>query len=384
MLDVKEVDAMKRVTALLLALVLLLSMTACSGVEYVGTKSSWVTYVEVFDRVKNEENRDILVYSYQQPVLSDDFSGANIINTKLNNATTAFLYGSGGVSEMTELAKMNWKESWFTCYSLTREVSTVRVDDVIASFRYSDYAFTGGVHGYTAEYGVSYDMGSGQQLSLADLGSDEWALKETCRQYMIGLIENLDAEYRQGIFSDYQQYLDSVLKNWVMTHEGLEFIAQPYVIAPYAAGTLRFTVPYEALDGVLDEKWIPAARGVGGATIEVTAADAGQSVPIHFAIDSEGMNLLVRVNGTLYDFSVEGVSSYPSGGTTVYYMTQQHLFSPKISSDSFGLQVNVPAGKAETMLRWKDGNGKEYQYFLTADAEHGVALTEVNPQLEQE
>ena len=248
----KEVDEMKRLTAMLLAMVLLLSVSACSGGDSSGTKSSWVTYLEVFDRVKNEENRDILVYSYQQPVLSNDFSGANIINTKLNNATTAFLYGSGGVEEMTELAKMDWKEAWFTCYSLTREVSTVRVDEVVASFLYSDYAFTGGVHGYTADYGVTYDMGSGQQLALGDLGSDEWALKEACRRYVIDLIENLDTEYRQGIFPDYQQYLDSVLKNWVLTHEGVQFIAQPYVIAPYAAGTLRFTVPYEALNGVLD------------------------------------------------------------------------------------------------------------------------------------
>jgi len=380
----KGVKRMKRMVAALLAAVTLLSLSGCAGGGTSAGKTDWVTYQEVFDRVKNEENKDILVYSYQQPVLSEGFGGANIINTKLGNSTTAFLYGSGGVEEMSALAKMDWKESWFTCYSLTREVSVARVDETVASFRYSDYAFTGGVHGYTAEYGVSYDMVSGEQLSLGSLTHDEWALREACRQYIIELLGDEENPV-QGLFPDYQEYLDVVLKNWVLTDKGLQFIAQPYVLAAYASGTLRFTVPYESIAHVLDEKWMPADRGHGGGTIQVKAVQDGTPVDNSFVIDDEGMSMVVRVNGTVYDFSVEEVSSYPAGGTMVYYMRQQHLFSPKVSSDSFGLQVSVPDTYAETMLRWKDGDGKEYQYYLTYDGKNGgVLLQEANPQLTRE
>lgn len=376
---------MKRMVAILLAAVQLLTLSACTMTGSGAGDSAWITYEEVFNRVKNEENKDILVYSYQQPILSQGFSGANLINTKLSNATTAFLYGSGGVEEMTELAKMDWRESWFTCYSLTREVSVARVDETVASFRYSDYAFTGGVHGYTAEYGVTYDMVSGEQLSLANLTHDEWALKEACRRYIRGVLESSAEEYKQGLFPDYEQYLDTVLKNWVLTDEGLQFIAQPYVIAAYAAGTLRFTVPYSEIGDVLDEKWMPAERGHGGGTIQLTVVDDPEPAPTNFHIADEGVSMLVRVNGTIYDFSVEGVNSYPSGGTTVFYMTQQHLFSPKISGDSFGIRVSVPDTRADTMLRWKDGDGKEYQYYLTYDGKDGnVIMLEANPRLERE
>lgn len=376
---------MKKLIAWLLAAVLVLGLAACGSAGSEASESTWVTFQEVYDRVKNEENTDILVYSYQQPVLNGNSAGVNIINTKLDNATTAFLYGSGGVQEMTELAKMDWKESWFTCYSLTREVSVARLDDAAASFRYSDYAFTGGVHGYTAEYGVTYDMVSGEQLTLASLTHDEWALKEACRQYIVEVINFSEGEYKQGLFPDYQSYLDVVLNNWVLTDSGLQFIAQPYVIAAYAAGTLRFTVPYEELTDVLDEKWIPAERGHGGGTVAITAVNDARSGAAHFGIDSEGVMLDVRVNGTVYDLSVEGVNSYPSGGATVFYLTRQHLFSPKVSSERFSLQVSVPEGKPETMLRWKDGHGTEFQYYLTYDEKNGeVILEAADPQLTRE
>ena len=378
---------MKKITAMLLAAVLLVGSSGCGSgtAERKPSQSAWVTYKEVYDRVQNEKNEDILVYSYQQPMLSSDSAGANIINTKLDNATTAFVYGSGGIQEMTDLAKMDWKETWFTCYALTREVSVARLDDAVASFRYSDYAFTGGVHGYTAEHGMSYDMVSGEQLSLASLTHDEWALREVCRQYLIEVLEDENLVYKNGLFPDYKNYLDVMLKNWVFTESGLQFIAQPYVMAAYAVGTIRITVPYARIAHVLDEKWMPAQRTYENTTVTVDVADGPQTGLTDFVISEMGMPLVVTVNGTIYDFSVEGVNSYPSGGETVFYMTQQHLFSPEITSESFGVRVNVPDTKPETMLRWRDHDGTEYQYFLTYDGKNGGVLLEaVKPKLERE
>ena len=382
----KGVNGMKRGIAILLAAVMLLSVAGCSGGEKIAASTgTWITYKEVFDHVKNDAGTDIMVYSYQQPVIMSSASGTNIINTKLNDATTAFLYGSGGVQEMTELAKMDWKESWFTSYSLTRDVSVARADDAVVSFRYSDYAFSGGVHGYIAEYGVNYDMVSGAQLEFRDLTDDEWALREVCRMHIMAELEDEENALKDALMPNYTQYLDLVLKNWVLTDEGLQFIAQPYVIAAYAVGTLRFTVPYEKIAHVLEKKWLPEDRGHGGGTIEMTVVTDAQPAPTNFSLDGQGMSLLVRVNGTIYDFSVEGVNSYPSEGTTVFYLTQQHLYSPKISSESFGLQLSIPDTRPNTMIRWKDGDGKEYQYYMTYDGVNGgVIMKGAAPQLSRD
>ena len=42
-----------------------------------------------------------------------------------------------------------------------------------------------------------------------------------------------------------------------MDDYGLVFIANPYLIAPYAAGVLEFYVPYEDLTGLMIAEFIP-------------------------------------------------------------------------------------------------------------------------------
>ena len=181
---------MRKSAALLLIAALLLGLFGCVSRQVQVAGGVWVSYREDTGTIKSEDQTEIFVYSYQQPVLQGNAPGLHMINTKLDNATTAFLYGSGGVEEMTELAKMDWRESWFNCYRLDRKVSVARLDDAVVSFRYSDYAFSGGVHGYIAEYGVNYDMVSGAQLEFRDLTDDEWALREVCRMHIMAELED--------------------------------------------------------------------------------------------------------------------------------------------------------------------------------------------------
>ena len=368
---------MKRWTALLLAAVILFLCACTGGGQKTASGTTWVTFTEVEERVKNEENKDIFVYSYQQPVVSGTSDAIHMINTKLNNSTSAFVYGSGGVEEMTELAKMDWKEVWFTCYALNRKVSVARVDDAVVSFRYSDYVFNGGMHGYTAEFGMTYDMTSGEQMSLASLTSNEWGLKEVCRQHISAYLASEEFPHKDGLLDDYEQYLDSVLKNWVLTEEGLQFIAQPYIISAYALGTLRFTVPYSKVAHILDKKWLPEEKGHGGGTIELLAIGAESPAAKNFVFDPAGESLLLKANGTIYDFSLEQVNSYKQNGKTVFYIVKQLLYSPRIASESIGLQVNVPEGIPSTLLWYRDGSGNEYQYLIGYNGrDGGVSLVE--------
>lgn len=376
---------MKRTIALLLAGMLLCLCACTGGTASKGGSGIWVSYTEAGSTVKNEENKDVFVYSYQQPTISGEADGVHVINTKLDNATTAFLYGSGGVEEMTALAKMDWKEAWFTCYALEREVSVARIDETVASFRYSDYVFNGGVHGNTYEYGMTYDMVSGEHLTLAALAADETALRAVCRQHILAELNAEDYPHRDELNSDYANNVDSVLKNWVLTNEGLQFIAQPYVISSYTLGTLRFTVPYEKLAHVLYDKWIPAEQGHGGGSISVTTVDSENPAATNFVTDADGTNVVVKVNGRVYDVSVEQINSYQQSGQTMYYIVKQLLYSPQLSSESFGLKVQVPDTLPTALLRYKDGSGTEYQYLISYNGKNGgVDLVELETYLERE
>lgn len=368
---------MRKSVAMLLVAGLLLCLFGCGSKSVQAASGVWVSYREDAGSVKSEDDTEIFVYSYQQPVLQGSAPGIHMINTKLDNATTAFLYGSGGVEEMTELAKMDWRESWFNCYRLERKTSVARLDDVVASFRYEDYAFNGGVHGNTYEYGMTYDMVSGEHMTLANLTEDEAGLKLVCRQHLLEVMGAEDFPGRENLMDGYEQQLDSVMKNWVLTDEGLQFIAQPYIISNYAMGTLRITVPYEKIAHVLLEKWLPAEKGHGGGTVSVTQVDSPEPAAVNFVTDAEGENLVVRVNGAVYGLSVEEISAGKQRGAMGPTVEKQLLYSSVVASESFGLQADVPEEGATMLLRWRDGSGTEYRYLLTRDTKHGAALTEL-------
>ena len=368
---------MRKSVAMLLVAGLLLCLFGCGSKSVQAASGVWVSYREDAGSVKSEDDTEIFVYSYQQPILQGSAPGIHMINTKLDNATTAFLYGSGGVEEMTELAKMDWRESWFNCYRLERKTSVARLDDVVASFRYEDYAFNGGVHGNTYEYGMTYDMVSGEHMTLANLTEDEAGLKLVCRQHLLEVMGAEDFPGRENLMDGYEQQLDSVMKNWVLTDEGLQFIAQPYIISNYAMGTLRITVPYEKIAHVLLEKWLPAEKGHGGGTVSVTQVDSPEPAAVNFVTDAEGENLVVRVNGAVYGLSVEEISAGKQRGAMGPTVEKQLLYSSVVASESFGLQADVPEEGATMLLRWRDGSGTEYRYLLTRDTKHGAALTEL-------
>lgn len=374
---------MKRWTGILLAAVLLLGLFGCGSGSEQASSGTWISYREDAGSVKSEENTEIFVYSYQQPVLQGSAPGLHMINTKLDNATTAFLYGSGGVEELTELARMDWQESWFSCYELERKTSAARLDDTVVSFRYTDYVFNGGVHGNTYEYGMTYDMVSGEHLTLASLTDDEAGLRLVCRQHLLDVLTAEDFPNREALVDNFESHLDSIMNNWVLTDEGLQFIAQPYSITTYALGTLRITVPYEKLVHVLHGKWIPAERGHGGGTVSVTKAEGNTSAARNFVTDAEGEALTVKVNGKIYDFSVEEISVGKQRAASGPTIVKQKLYSSVVASESFGLQAEVPEEGAAVLLRWKDGSGTEYQYLLTKDAKHGAALTELEQTIER-
>ncbi len=368
--------------AMLLSVLLLLCLFGCGSEQEQTAEGTWVTYREETGSVKNEENTEIFVYSYQQPVLQGSAPGIHMINTKLDNATTAFLYGSGGVEEMTELAKMDWKEAWFSCYALERETSVGRLDDAVVSFRYTDYVFNGGVHGNTYEYGMTYDMVSGEHMTLSSLTEDEAGLKLVCRQHLLDVMNAEDFPNRENLMEGFENQLDSVMKNWVLTDEGLQFIAQPYIISTYAMGTLRITVPYEKIAHVLLEKWHPVEKGHGGGSVSVTQVDSTEPAAVNFVTDTEGESLVVKVNGKIYDFSVEEISAGKQRGALGPTIEKQKLYSSVVASESFGLQVDVPEEGATMLLRWVDGSGREYQYLLVGDAKRGAALTELEQPIE--
>ncbi|MCC8129356.1 MAG: DUF3298 and DUF4163 domain-containing protein [Clostridiales bacterium] len=147
---------------------------------------------------------------------------------------------------------------WYAYESqLTAEV--VRCDSQVLSIRFSGYSYSGGAHGYSFSCGRSYDVQSGSRLSLAFLsasGADfpTYALErvaELCgTEAYSELVFDMDTvqESLSDVVSDEQ---------FLLTTEGVVFLADPYVIGPYASGIIEFTLPYDELEGVVKADYLP-------------------------------------------------------------------------------------------------------------------------------
>ena len=370
----KDVTHVKRIFALFCA-ILMLFAAGCTGPtepEPIDT-TAWVTFRTVSGTVVSDDNAVLFEYAYSHPILSTG-STAKVINTKLDNATTAYVYGSGGVEELTKRAKLDSKNSWFTTYSLQRNVSVARADSRVIAFRYSDYFYTGGLVGTTTETVTNYDAVTGQPLSFANLSDDPQGLRAYCRACLLETLSS-DAYADAGLRPNYAAQLDTVLDFWALTATGLEFIANPYVLTSTDSAVMRFTIPYEDLDGMLADKWMPEPHsGNGGLSLGLTGSDRD------FQLTEEGDRLVIRVSGTVYDFSVEQVTTVTIGERTVRRMGQQYLYAPELTDRSIGITIPAVGSTPDTLIRCRSANGTEHQFYI-AKTDKGFELVSPNEPL---
>ena len=151
-------------------------------------------------------------------------------------------------------------------YSRNISVDVIRADAKVFSYIVYDYIYTGGAHGLTGVTGFSFDVATGQQLSISDFG-DEATIAETAKTFIIDTINNSEASAKDmlfqddGVISGYEETIKEVFDGdtypeYYLDYRGIVFVFQQYDIASYAAGIISFTVPYSELEG-FNEAYIP-------------------------------------------------------------------------------------------------------------------------------
>lgn len=115
--------------------------------------------------------------------------------------------------------------------------------------------YTGGAHDNTSVFGLTFDLSTGAQLSAADIATDYEGLCAKVAESVAAQAEEL----KEGtITGDLDAYAGGVLdtEKWYLDGEGLVVFAAPDELAPHAAGTIVFTIPYSELEGLLNDSLI--------------------------------------------------------------------------------------------------------------------------------
>jgi hypothetical protein len=147
--------------------------------------------------------------------------------------------------------------SYWNSYILTRDIAVGRSDSNVISLLYTDSYFLGGAHGGSLSFADNYDVGTGKILTLADLAED----KQTLINYMIPYLYWLTQKpgFADGLSWADEDTFQSIVEDgsWYLSENGLVIICNEYTIGPYVIGTKNLEIPYEDLNGILLDKWIP-------------------------------------------------------------------------------------------------------------------------------
>ncbi|MGN1181021.1 MAG: RsiV family protein [Suilimivivens sp.] len=212
-----------------------------SGIGEVGTIQTY------HEKIYSQTIPDMLLTETDLEWLQVDerFAGAEEINRYLTEKQNENMeYENSNVEWMEEMVKEYGEENIFHC-SYSSSLSEISwFDEHYISFCQQDYDYTGGAHGMPLRIGYTFDLQTGQRLSMEDIiGNSEEELKDIVTEYF--------AEYIGQNPDDFWEYaIDTVREetdfesDFYLTKEGIMFYFHPYELSSYAAGFQEVTIPY--------------------------------------------------------------------------------------------------------------------------------------------
>ena len=294
---------MKKITALLLAAVMALSMAACGTKDSGNVKEAVIGGAEDNEATEDGGAGDAsgrggdegpAIADRPQPIVMHIY-GSEYLDQEAGDYTLLASYNVSGVILSDESSKRypklaktlddRWKEQksaekdwlsenkeyareqygyqddYFSNYEDESDAYISRCDDRVLGVRTYAYGYLGGAHGYYGTYGTTYEVESGKELALSDVVTDLSVIKNTVKEKLSEgypeLLEEMGSfnawDTIDDMFSDNPEY-DPV---WVMTSSGIEFYFNPYTLASYAAGAQEVSVSYSEIKDIMEEKYLP-------------------------------------------------------------------------------------------------------------------------------
>ena len=138
-----------------------------------------------------------------------------------------------------------------------RSLSAVRsyeTDDLV-TIDVQEYQYSGGAHGGTTSYGLTFRKSDGRLMGRNTLnnlvGDDEW--NDMVKQQLMEYFEVKTEEELKDCLMDVELYMLPMPQTEpCFTEKGLVFTYQQYEIASYAAGMPSYVIPYDKLKKYLN------------------------------------------------------------------------------------------------------------------------------------
>lgn len=274
-----------------------------------------VTFKEILNEIKADDGKVIFTDSVQMPVVNIEGAAdiAEKINTDLEKHYQSF---STDNKELVEMAKEDYaaslkEDGWeFLGYSAGVNPKVTRMDEAVISFQITVYDYTGGAHGNYGSFGRNYSAITGELLAFDEIATDSEAFHATVLDYMINLADS--PAYKDKLFGPpSKNVLSSALfdgDKWIFTKSGLSFLADPYLLGPYASGEIVFRLPYaKAYDLGLKEDYrysgnfVDERYYISKCDPETFAPIVDETPDCYFDLDGDGTEEGLALYGQVVD-----------------------------------------------------------------------------------
>ena len=175
---------------------------------------------------------------------------------KVNEKLLAF-YGDSyeyGISaagkdmEFQQEASQEKGEDFYYDYTYETGYQVTLLNDKYLSILADGYEYAGGAHGMPFRTPFIFQLETGEQVK----GEELFALSEEqfrdikLEAYKELFVQSEEGSYWEDALSIVEEHTEFD-SGYYLTEEGVTFFYEPYMLAPYAAGYVEVTVPYEQL-----------------------------------------------------------------------------------------------------------------------------------------
>ena len=306
------------------------------------------------EATKDEDGSVVFEYTYQHMSLvhSKPDVADKIILDFLNRVDSTRSQAES-VAQSAKSAYAASGNNWIA-YLYQLEYSPARIDSKVLSLFGNNVVFSGTGHPERTCVSASYDMHTGDVLTLASIMSKDATSESFCNLVMEYLATKEKELYLYKAYKDTVQQRfnadSSTDEAWYFTQNGLCFYFAPYEIAPYSSGVITVEIPYSKLSGLLHEAYLPATRPNAQGMVSISSfEDIKLEDFSHIAelvTSNEGQMYMAQTLGTVYNISI---SYY---GDTGNYT----IFTANILAEGNGIAIKATDEQlAKMKMTYKSG-----------------------------
>jgi len=287
-------------------------------------------------------------------------------------------YNKADIESTAEAIYASAKEAYtpgsnWTPYLCQVTYDPMRIDQGILSMFGSYVTYSGTPHPETSFQAVSYDLLTGEALTLGAVLTEKATNDKLC-QLVISALNSLKDE--KHLFVDFEDTVSERFSkdigldtDWYFSEDGLCFFFSPYEIASYASGVVIAQIPYQKLLGVIDDAYMPAERdSISGIITARPYSDADEEIYTNFAevlLATDADRLVLSTTTAVQCIRIE-TGNLSSDGTT---FTPIHtVFAASELTSSFAIVLETDLSDTNQVLRLSYlSQGKTVYSYITED-----------------